>query len=226
MISIDVIHKEFRNYLKENKGFKGTMLNSLMKAAEVQLPLLIEKILNVSVENIYNDENIKLETLLFCSHKIHLSDEILASPYGYISCQSLDMYIKYYAEKHDIDIELLASTLNLDKSEMDDYFEGDSKETTGVIYERDPKARKACIDYYGYRCSVCGMDFEEVYGQIGHNFIEVHHVIPLSQRNGEYKVDPIKHLRPLCSNCHSMIHRTKGEPLSIENLRSLFKKDF
>lgn len=225
-MNIDVIQKEFRNYLKGNKGFKGTMLNSLLKAAEVHLPLLLENILNIPIKSIYNDENIKLETLLYCSHIIHLSDEILASPYGYISSQSLDLYINYYVEKHDIDIGLLITALNLDKSQVDSYFEGNSIETTGVIYERDPKARKVCIDYYGYRCSICGMNFEEVYGQIGHNFIEVHHIIPLSQRKREYQVDPIKHLRPLCSNCHSMIHRSKGEPLSIEYLKSLLKKDF
>lgn len=39
------------------------------------------------------------------------------------------------------------------------------------------------------------------------------------------EVNPIEDLVPLCWNCHSMIHRTKGELLSIEKLRSLLKKD-
>ena len=35
-----------------------------------------------------------------------------------------------------------------------------------------------------------------------------------------YIVDPIKDLAPLCSNCHSMIHR-RNPPYTIEELRTL-----
>ena len=49
------------------------------------------------------------------------------------------------------------------------------------------------------------MNFEQVYGELGKDYIEVHHLHPVSQ--GERQVNPIEDLIPLCSNCHSMIHR-------------------
>lgn len=86
-----------------------------------------------------------------------------------------------------------------------DKLEGKKHEASVTRYERDRGNRKACIAHYGYVCQVCGMNFEQVYGELGKDYIEVHHLHPVSQ--GQRKVDPIKDLIPLCSNCHSMIHR-------------------
>ncbi len=91
----------------------------------------------------------------------------------------------------------------------DDYIEGKAKKVYVNIYERDLKARKKCIEYYGNRCFVCGIVLSEVYGILGADYIQVHHIIELSTIRHEYKVDPIKDLRPLCPNCHSIIHRKK-----------------
>lgn len=86
-----------------------------------------------------------------------------------------------------------------------DKLEGKKHEDTVIRYERDRGNRNECIAHYGYVCQVCGMDFEKTYGELGKSFIEVHHLHPVSQ--GERKVNPIEDLIPLCSNCHSMIHR-------------------
>lgn len=86
-----------------------------------------------------------------------------------------------------------------------DKLEGKKHEASVTRYERDRGNRKKCIAHYGYVCQVCLMNFEQVYGELGKDYIEVHHLHPVSQ--GERKVDPIKDLIPLCSNCHSMIHR-------------------
>ena len=62
-----------------------------------------------------------------------------------------------------------------------------------------------------------------MYGDIGHNFIEVHHRIEVSSHEGNrYKIDPIKDLIPVCSNCHSMLHRVKPA-LKIKQLQSYLK---
>ena len=91
----------------------------------------------------------------------------------------------------------------------------------GSKYERSRKARKECLEYYGYTCRVCGFDFEKQYGDIGRNFIEVHHRTEISSYSGEkHKVDHINDLIPVCSNCHSMLHRTKPA-LSIEALQDI-----
>ena len=88
------------------------------------------------------------------------------------------------------------------------YAEGNRVSVTTNRYERDPKARTACIKHYGHVCFVCGFDFEKVYGDRGKGFIEVHHLSPLSELGGsKISIDPIQDMRPLCSNCHSMIHR-------------------
>jgi 5-methylcytosine-specific restriction protein A len=48
----------------------------------------------------------------------------------------------------------------------------------------------------------------------------VHHLLPLKHIKKAYKVDPITDLRPVCPNCHAMIHRR--EPmLSLEELRAI-----
>ena len=88
-------------------------------------------------------------------------------------------------------------------------------------YERDPRARKACLKHWGYRCAVCDFSFEEHYGPLGLDFIHVHHTKELSQVPPGYQVDPIKDLRPVCPNCHAMIHRGPGRALSVDELRKL-----
>ena len=85
-------------------------------------------------------------------------------------------------------------------------------------YERDPRARKACLNHWGYRCAVCDFSFEERYGRLGQDFIHVHHTIELS-RCRRLPVDPINDLRPVCPNCHAMIHRGTGPALSIDELK-------
>jgi predicted HNH restriction endonuclease len=100
--------------------------------------------------------------------------------------------------------------------------EGAKKQITVNAYERNQKAREKCIKEYGYACSVCEFNFEEVYGEIGTGYIHVHHLKPLSEINEEYEVDPFEDLIPVCPNCHCMLHKTG---LTIVQLRaSLIKK--
>lgn len=100
------------------------------------------------------------------------------------------------------------------------YWEGVAKPVWVNAYERNPIARQRCIEHFGCRCSVCGCDFESMYGEHGKGFIHVHHLKPLSRIKREYLLDPIKDLRPICPNCHAMAHRFR-KILSIEALREL-----
>jgi len=102
--------------------------------------------------------------------------------------------------------------------------EGSAKEIKSIKYERNPINRQICLANKGYRCSICGFDFEKVYGILGRNFIEVHHIVPVSKMGDDYVVDPIKELYPLCSNCHSMVHR-KDPPYSIEELKKIIEEN-
>jgi 5-methylcytosine-specific restriction enzyme A len=101
-----------------------------------------------------------------------------------------------------------------------EYVEGARTQITVKGFERDLQARKACVKKYGFSCAVCAFDFEERYGQVGKAFIHVHHLKPLALTDGEYRLDPVADLRPVCPNCHAMLHRGKTL-LSIEELRAM-----
>lgn len=76
-------------------------------------------------------------------------------------------------------------------------------------YERNPRAREACLKHWGHTCRACGMSFGESYGSVADGFIHVHHRKPLSEIGEEYKVDPLRDLIPLCPNCHAVAHMKK-----------------
>lgn len=99
--------------------------------------------------------------------------------------------------------------------------EGSKKTIVVNSYERNSKARAECIKKYGVNCTVCEFNFKNIYGERGDGFIHVHHLIPLSDLGDEYEIDPIKDLRPVCPNCHAMLHRNGN--ISIEELLNEIK---
>jgi len=106
-----------------------------------------------------------------------------------------------------------------------DYPEDDEKLYEGALitvkankYERNQKARRECVAKKGYQCLVCGRDFEATYGEIGKNFIHVHHLKPISSIGKEYELNVDTDLAPVCPNCHYMLHR-KDPPYTIEELK-------
>ncbi len=92
-----------------------------------------------------------------------------------------------------------------------------------LAYERNPEARRECLLPYGYDCCVCGFNFEKIYGEHGMRFIHVHHLKQLATKKGQHRVNPILHLRPICANCHAIVHKG-SKMLKIEELRSLIEK--
>jgi len=103
------------------------------------------------------------------------------------------------------------------------FHEGSLRQIQVNAYERDSAARTACIRHYGAKCFVCGFNFENVYGQIGAGYIHVHHLVPLSQIRWEYSVDPIRDLRPVCPNCHAMIH-LRGKPFTLDEVQRFIRE--
>ena len=102
------------------------------------------------------------------------------------------------------------------------HLEGKVRQVLVNTYERNPAARAKCIAHYGTACSVCSFDFGTTYGDIGEGFIHVHHLREVSSIGNEYEIDPIEDLRPVCPNCHSMLH-TARPALTIVSLRQLLK---
>ena len=90
-----------------------------------------------------------------------------------------------------------------------EYKEGKIIKQYGTKFERNPKLRQKAIEIHGVECKVCGFNFEKMYGSIGKNFIEIHHIKPMYSIREEIVVNPNIDLVPLCSNCHKMIHRKR-----------------
>ena len=115
-------------------------------------------------------------------------------------------------------LEARVDSLPGELDEEPDHYEGGSTKVLVNRYERNPRARQECIDRWGATCFVCQFNFESTYGKLGKGFIHVHHLVELSSVKDAYVVDPIKDLRPVCANCHAMLHRRRPA-LSIAALK-------
>ena len=96
--------------------------------------------------------------------------------------------------------------------------EGACRQITVNAYERNLVARDRCIEHYGPECAVCGVNLGKLYGKVAEGFIHVHHLRQLSSLGHEYEVDPIADLRPLCPNCHAVVHLAEP-PHTLEQVR-------
>ena len=102
------------------------------------------------------------------------------------------------------------------------YTEGTPYQVTVTKYERNPHARKKCLEYYGPTCVVCTFNFEKTYGAVANDFIHIHHLAKISSVGKMHNVDPIVDLNPVCPNCHSIIHK-RNPPYSIEEMKAFLK---
>lgn len=132
-------------------------------------------------------------------------------------------YVEIYNKK--LDMPSYQENDVIDQIDEVTYFENAvGKIITVKQYERNQSARKICLKLKGTRCSICGLSFSEIYGEDFSNIIEVHHIKPISQQDGMYKVNPETDLIPLCPNCHTAIHKKiKGKELTFEELKSLYE---
>lgn len=104
------------------------------------------------------------------------------------------------------------------------YLEGTTKKITVNSYERNIVARQKCIEYFGTTCQICEFNFEDQYGEIGCNFIHVHHKVDIATIGKEYSIDPLTDLIPVCPNCHSMLHKKKPA-FSVEELKEIIQRN-
>lgn len=101
--------------------------------------------------------------------------------------------------------------------------EGERKHVEFERSHRNPILRRRCIERWGYCCQVCGIDMEQIYGELGKDFIEVHHLKPISTYDESRPDDYVDNLVPLCPNCHAMIHHGTDGPLTLKQLREAYK---
>ncbi|MCF0266068.1 HNH endonuclease [Acinetobacter guillouiae] len=152
--------------------------------------------------------------------------------------QAVRRHIDYYQKLRNVNLKSIESIYQKHKNkhfnnnlingdELDEsieYMEGSKKIILVNAYERNSDARDKCISHYGLNCYVCGFNFETKYGDIGSGFIHVHHLKLISAIGLQYKIDPIDDLKPVCPNCHAMIHK-KNPPFTIEELKEIIIKN-
>ncbi len=105
----------------------------------------------------------------------------------------------------------------------EEFEEGAATQVLVNRYERDPAARERCIEHYGTNCIACGVSLAEQYGLEVDGLIHVHHMTPLASVAKRSIVDPVRDLRPVCPNCHAVIHSTRP-PLTIEQVQEMVRK--
>lgn len=107
--------------------------------------------------------------------------------------------------------------------------EGLSQETTTKTRTRSTKLRKYALKYYTQKnqikCTVCNFNFAKTYGQYGQQYIEFHHIKPIATYDKKGLKTNLKqainNLRPVCANCHRIIHR---HHLTLKELQKALKK--
>ena len=200
---------------------------------------------NSAVDYVYNYSNLIQGKLFTRTTNIYGTEYYLQKIYeenGVEGLQnallSLSQHIDYYEEKSGSSVKkrkvVYERYLNLiDKEpqktvypdEVDieiEYSEGKTKKVLVNSYERNPVARKKCIEHFGLNCQVCDFNFKEKFGDLGKDFIHVHHKIDIATIGNEYSVNPLTDLIPVCPNCHSMLHKRKPA-YSISELKAMMK---
>ncbi len=200
---------EFKIFIDKNGILKDNGKNYKNSTKAKRLKMISEFIKESGVDIYQINEPKKIKKLLKVKKKFikNLSDNHMK--------RGLEWYLIF--------LELKSTNFKLADEVFDtSLFEGAKKKIYVNAFERNSKARKKCIENYGAICSICNFDFKKIYGFLGEGYIHVHHLISLSEINKEYKVNPIKDLRPVCPNCHAMLHR-KIPAYSIEEMKNILK---
>ncbi len=154
-------------------------------------------------------------------------DTKLENPKDYIKMGCGVKYIQTpESPKEDLDTEGDDSTFTQDEDaredlliEIDDMMREEREEHEYLVEKicksRKPGLKKKVLEYFNgdATCQICGFDFSKTYGELGKNYVEMHHVIPFSSKKDADLFETIENkeinglVTLLCPNCHRMIHR-------------------
>ena len=203
-----------------------------IKKQEEILEKIVKKGLTVSqTEKLVKealDDKVDLSAIKTSLSSSLTNNDILAGYAGYISYKALEVYIRFYANKIGVDLSTIQISEKENGNSNNDIehqmVEGRLMEDKVLRRVRNRAARQKCLEDSNFTCCVCGFNFYKVYGEIGKDFIEVHHTKPLSSYNEEHEVLQSE-LVALCSNCHSMVHRRRPMPYSIDEIKRILEEN-
>lgn len=205
------------------KVIKKTIVNAIIKAFNIlEREANIEELKQVIISN---------EFYTFGAQKHNINDVIRNQISRY--CDNLTRKdsnkTKYFTKVDSKTFKLINQIITAksiqskkikDLEEYESIVEGKQRQRYTYYYERNSKLREQSIQIHGITCKVCGFNFEEAYGEHGRDYIQIHHIKPLSESK-ETKINPLTDLIPLCANCHVMVHRKKNKTLTIKELRKI-----
>lgn len=206
---------------------------------------------NVTAKSLVRTHDIRVEHALYRRtgnwfHILRYFPGALLDEFGYLKFNSQTEYKTFLADEVCIGVkqntETNTLTIRQGISSHPDYkyfsdkvlYAGEEELGTNVVegarhkiavnaYERNASARRRCIERWGLRCVVCDFNFAEKYGAVGEGYIHVHHLIPISSYKVTYTLNPERDLRPVCANCHAMLHQEEP-PLAIEELQACLRR--
>lgn len=175
------------------------------------------------VRNLVSHETLEKKGLVVYS-KISRNGLFKITPLG-------QKYIIDNGDRFDFILNNGFSTIQREKIIKSDFSnlvieEGYIKSTQIIARKRSGKLVEIAKKHFAVNnkiyCKACNFNFENFYGNIGKNFIEIHHIKPIFTYEDKIKQSlkqALKNVVPVCSNCHRMIHRNNSNPLSIAMLR-------
>jgi len=216
----DILPKRDRNYFFHSKRMRKLKENDVIYFSYdsyiVAKAIFMGEIKTIPDRDIKFIHGHRLNNIQIIDSNLKLNNKIVGKRTVYITKKI----------QNEIDRVINQELIEIYPDDIEDknIYEGAKKQVIVNAYERSSQARKECIEYYGTKCSICNFNFEEFFGDIGKGFIHVHHIKPLSEINKEYKIDPIKDLRPVCPNCHAMLHK-KVPAYSIEEIKKFINQN-
>ena len=251
-----MFHDKFLLYLESTHRFKEEDRIKLIKFAEEQIPAFLHSNGYPDFGDIYSNldtdfwNGIVTDGLPSTTEEereyAHMVMESIKYIKGFIKFDKSANYKKLLADKLKRE-QLKASQKDSVKHNPIDHSqpeeanqprqEGLPTQVCVTHYERNPEDRRKALERDNYECQVCHMKFVDTYGEIGKEYIEVHHMYPVCNMGENYQFDPLdpeKGLVCLCSNCHSMIHRgghyedidgeRKMVPMTLKDLQAIYNE--
>jgi predicted HNH restriction endonuclease len=108
--------------------------------------------------------------------------------------------------------------------------EGELTISNNLIARRSALLRRAALRHFTDRngsiaCAGCGFRAEVTYGPDTQGMIEIHHTKPLFLRTGmglrTSLAVALRHVAPLCPNCHRVVHMDRARCMPISELTLL-----
>lgn len=135
-----------------------------------------------------------------------------------------DIHTSWHGRFPRLGWQILRSSYVHDPINFQSLAEGDPRLRRHIQRERNGDLARKAKQYWkerlnALRCLVCDFSFRKQYGPDAADVIELHHDMPIA---AGHRLTRIQDLKPVCPNCHRMLHFLGAsvlQPLTIAQLR-------